>query len=164
FPAFSCTSITEERVARSFDLLVTTRLTPGEIILGKTLAAIIYGILFIIATVPLVAITFLYGGVSPSQILLTYAGFLIQATLLTVYAIYVSSVSTSTLKAVVFTYLGVILIGPLLLAPISYVHAIHVVGPLIKDQTLIRIRDSIRDLDAVNATLYWGGLVAFYGL
>lgn len=164
FPAFSCTSITEERVARSFDLLVTTRLTPGQIILGKMLAAFIYGLLFIIATVPLVAITFLYGGVSPSQILLTYAGFLVQATLLTVYAIYVSSVAGSTLKAVVFTYLGVFLLMPLLLAPISYVHSIHVTGPLLKEASLVRMRDAVRDLDGINATLYWGGLVAFYGL
>ena len=65
FPAFSCTSIIEERLGKSFDLLVTTRLEAGQIILGKLLASTIYGFTFIAASAPLVAIAFLYGGVTP---------------------------------------------------------------------------------------------------
>lgn len=164
FPAFSCTSITEERVTKSFDLLVTTRLTPWQIVLGKTLASFIYGLLFIIATAPLVAITFLYGGVTPEQIVLTYVVLCVSAAMLTAYSIYVSSVCSSTLKAVVSSYLGAFILGPILFGPIQHVTLVHVVGPLTKDITLIRTREWIRGLDGVNSFLYWGGLAAYHAL
>src|SRR5262249_17382608 len=145
--AFACTSITEERVTKSYDLLLTTRLTPFEIVLGKTAASFIYGLLLIVAASPLVAITFLYGGVTPEQIALTFVCLVVEAALITAYAIYISSVSASTLKSVISSYLGVCLLGPVLLAPIVFMAVVHVIGPLLKETKPIQTRDAIRAFD-----------------
>src|SRR5581483_914517 len=110
FPAFSCTAITDERTNKSLDLLLTTRLTPERIVLGKMLAAFVYGLLFIVATVPLVALTFLFGGVTPGQIALTYGVIATLALVVTLYALAVSSAVGSTLRSVLTTYVGLFFI------------------------------------------------------
>jgi len=185
FPAFACTAITDERTNKSIDLLLTTNLSPSRIVLGKTLAAFVYGLQFIVATLPLVALTFLYGGVTPGQIVLTYGVMVLIAALITIHALSVSSAATSTLRAVLSTYIGVLLIVlpltlPLLTtAPLSFIQqdgkwndasngslsgilAIHVFGPLQKDEGLLKIRDQLRDQDALMTLLYWGGHALFY--
>ncbi len=184
FPAFACTSITDERTNKSIDLLLTTNLSPSRIVLGKTLASFVYGLQFIIATLPLVALTFLYGGVTPGQIVLTYGVMVLLAALITIHALSVSSAAPSTLRAVLSTYIGLFLIVlplslPLLTtAPIALIQegkwsdssngvlsgilAVHVFGPLQKDEGLLKIRDAIRNLDPVMTFLYWGGHALFY--
>ncbi len=186
FPAFACTSITEERTNKSLDLLLTTNLSPSRIVLGKTLASFVYGLQFIIATLPLVALTFLYGGVTPGQIVLAYAVMIVIAGVITVHALSVSSAAPSTLRAVLSTYIGVALIVVPLAAPLittspvaavdtgkwgggeanngvlSGVLSVHVLGPLQKDASLLKVRDEVRNFDGTTSFLYWGGHLFFY--
>src|SRR5205814_588342 len=72
-PAFSCTSIVEERLNRSLDLLLVTRLRPWEVFAGKLFAAFVYCATFLAGTLPVVALSFLFGGVEPSAIVAVYA-------------------------------------------------------------------------------------------
>jgi ABC-type transport system involved in multi-copper enzyme maturation permease subunit len=181
FPAFACTSITEERTNKSLDLLLATDLSPSRIVIGKMLASFVYGLQFIVATLPVVALTFLYGGVTPGQIVITYAVMTLLAALVTIHALAVSSGAGSTLRAVLLTYVGLILIivplaAPLVVTPplglfssdgggngpLSGILAVHVYGPLMKDPALLKVRDEVRDYDAVAAILYWGGHALFY--
>ncbi|MEZ0227493.1 MAG: ABC transporter permease [Planctomycetota bacterium] len=186
FPAFACTSITDERTNKSLDLLLTTNLSPSRIVLGKTLASFVYGLQFIIATLPLVALTFLYGGVTPGQIVLAYAVMVVIAGVITVHALSVSSAAPSTLRAVLSTYMGVVLIVLPLVAPLittspvaaadtgkwgggeanngilSGILAVHVLGPLQKDASLLKLREEVRNFDLFTSVLYWGGHLFFY--
>jgi ABC-type transport system involved in multi-copper enzyme maturation permease subunit len=180
FPAFACTSITDERTNKSLDLLLTTNLSPSRIVLGKTLAAFVYGLQFIITTLPLVALTFLYGGVTPGQIVLAYGGMVVLAALITVHALSVSSAAPSTLRAVLSTYVGLVLIVipialPLVTTyPVSWamgtagngtlsgVLAVHVYGPLTKTAPLLEARDTVLAFDGFTTALYWAGHALFY--
>lgn len=186
FPAFACTSLTDERTNKSIDLLLTTNLSPSRIVLGKTLASFVYGLQFIVATLPLVALTFLYGGVTPWQIVLAYGVMVVIAALVTIHALSVSSAAPSTLRAVLSTYIGVVLIVLPLAAPLittsplsafetgkwgggeanngvlSGVLSVHVFGPLQKDAGLLKLRDEVRGFDVLTAILYWGGHLFFY--
>jgi len=73
FPACSSTAFTEERAGLTIDLLLTSTLRPSEIVWGKFLAATIYCLLYVIATIPLLSISFLFGGVEVSEVLIAYA-------------------------------------------------------------------------------------------
>lgn len=183
FPAFSCTAITDERVNKSLDLLLTTRLTPGRIVLGKMLAAFVYGLLFIVATLPLVALTFLFGGVTPGQIALTYGVLVTDAFVVTLFALAVSSSMGSTLRSVLVSYVGLVLVVIPALAPLidttylldvfsreswptrgnaSGILSVHVVGPLLHESKAVAIRDAIRLYDGLETALYWGTHAVFY--
>lgn len=73
FPACSSTAFTEERVGLTIDLLLTSTLRPSEIVWGKFLAATVYCLLYVIASIPLLSISFLFGGVELSEVLIAYA-------------------------------------------------------------------------------------------
>jgi hypothetical protein len=104
FPAFGCTAITEEKVNKSFDLLLTTNLRPFEIVFGKFLSAFVYSSVFIFATIPLVCVSFLFGGVEVGRIVNTYLILVLISFLITVFSIFVSSVAATSTKAVIATY------------------------------------------------------------
>lgn len=130
FPAVTCTSIIEERSRASFDLLVTTRLGAPHIVVGKLLAAVVYGSLLIISTAPLVTVTFLYGGVSPGQIALSFVVLLLAGAVFATYGLLVSSLSAGTARAVVRTFLGVPAVGSLVFFPLAWLVDAVVIGPL----------------------------------
>jgi ABC-type transport system involved in multi-copper enzyme maturation permease subunit len=82
-PAFSCTALASEREQKSFDLLVTTRLTPWQIVWGKFSAAMLYAVLFLLGSLPLVQIAFLFGGVSPLEVAVAFGALLALAVTVT---------------------------------------------------------------------------------
>ncbi len=107
FPAFSATSITEERIQKSIDLLLTTNLRPWEIIAGKFLGAFVYCATFLAATLPLVATAFLFGGVTPRSIVALYVLMTLDAAIVSMVGTFVSAASNTLLRSVVGTYLVV---------------------------------------------------------
>lgn len=130
FPAATCTSIIDEQASGTLDLLVTTRLRPGQVVLGKLLAGVVYGLLLVVSTLPLVAITFLYGGVAPWQIALSYAALVISGVVVASYGLLVSSLSQTTARAVVRTFLALPFVATLVLFPVAVVVGDLVVAPL----------------------------------
>jgi hypothetical protein len=114
FPAFSCIAVTEEKIGKSFDLLVTTALKPWEIVWGKFKAAFLYCFLFLAATLPLALICFLFGGIAPADIFGAYLAMLVVASVITVFGLFVSSASNSTARAIIATYLAILIVFPLL--------------------------------------------------
>ena len=77
-PSLSAGAFSREREQETFDLLLLTRLSNEEIIGGKWLAAFAITAFLSICMLPIVALSFLLGGVSPGQLL---AGWLIILTL-----------------------------------------------------------------------------------
>lgn len=132
FPAFSCVSIVEERSNNRFDLLITTRLRPQQIARGKLGAALIYGGTFLIGTLPLAALTFLYGGVSVGQIALSYVSLCLLALVVTSHGLAISGLTRSAPRAVAGAFLTLpvtlavtctpacyLWVGPFLYAPLA---------------------------------------------
>ncbi len=113
FPAFSCTSIVEEKVNRSLDLLLVTRLQPWEIFAGKLMGALIYCAMFLVGTLPVVALSFLLGGVEPGSILAAYAQAGLVALLICTLGTYASAASPTIVRAIIVSYVLTIVIGAL---------------------------------------------------
>ncbi len=105
-PAFSCTALASERERRTFELLETTRMTPGAIVWGKFSAAMLYAGLFLTAALPLVQIGFLFGGVSPKEVLGAYLGLAALAAAVTALALGISAPFKGTRWPALLSYLS----------------------------------------------------------
>ncbi len=111
FPAFSCGAIGGERDRNTYDLLLSTTLTPRRIVSGKLQASCSYLLLYLAATLPVAGITALYTGVRLSEILVGYLLLALFGILLNLIAIYFSATCTYTNRAIALTYLLVILLA-----------------------------------------------------
>ncbi len=100
--------IASERAQKTFDMLTMTRLKPWQIIWGKFLTAVVYLVMFLLATMPLACFSFLYGGVNPGDILLAYDGLFAFGALLAMIAISVSAAFRSVVWSVIVSYLTII--------------------------------------------------------
>ena len=103
-PALTAGSISTEREHRTLDLMLTTKLTPARIIMGKIEASISsIGVLFI-SSLPILALVFAYGGITVSSlvyILISFAGVIIFTASIGIYA---SSISRRTVAATAVAY------------------------------------------------------------
>jgi len=110
-PAFSCTSITSERERKTYDLLVTTTIEPWQIIWGKMLSAAVVIGLFLVATWPLVSVSFMFGGVSPGEIALAYVTAVVGTLVCTALSLAVSAVARDSRVAIVSAYVAVLILA-----------------------------------------------------
>ncbi len=106
-PAFSAGAISMEKERKTYDLLTSTCLKPGEIAAGKTLANLVFMGFFVTTTLPFVAIIFFLGGVSLDEMLIYYT-FLFLAALLEVSLALMNSSRFSTNRSIMATYLTVV--------------------------------------------------------
>lgn len=112
-PAFAATAISTERERETLDLMLATGLRARTIVIGKFLSAMgLTGLLFV-ALMPIVALCFLFGGVSVYQILANYALLALLAALLIIVALAISAASPGTARAVITTYVAAMVLGSL---------------------------------------------------
>ncbi len=68
-PPLTAGAIAGERQNKTFDMLMATPLTPLQVLRGKLFASMNYLFLLIFAALPINAIVFLFGGISPTALL-----------------------------------------------------------------------------------------------
>ena len=66
-PAMTAGSISGERERQTLDLMLTTCMTPADIVLGKLEAALGTMFLMVVSSLPILAMVFVYGGVTASE-------------------------------------------------------------------------------------------------
>jgi ABC-type transport system involved in multi-copper enzyme maturation permease subunit len=103
-PAFTANAISGERERRTYELLRTTLLSSRALVVGKMTSALSYIVLLLFATVPLQAIAFLFGGVTPEELGIAMVLLLVTALHFGSVGMYCSSVMQRTLPASVMTY------------------------------------------------------------
>jgi hypothetical protein len=109
-PSLTTSSVSGERERNSFDMLLTTHLSPPELIFGKFGFAASFIFLALCSTVPLESVVFFLGGVSLksfffSKLILASFGFLCA-----LYGLMMSARETRSAYATGQTYLGLIFI------------------------------------------------------
>ncbi|MEW9108556.1 ABC transporter permease [Cytobacillus gottheilii] len=72
-PGLTAGVISSERERQTLNMMLTTTQSSTSIILSKLVSAISYLLLLIVASLPLYSFVFLYGGISPAQMLTTIA-------------------------------------------------------------------------------------------
>jgi ABC-2 type transport system permease protein len=103
-PAFTAGAISLEREKQTLDLLVTTPLRPGAIVVGKLLSALAYVGLMILAAIPLSALVLMYGGASVDDIVRQQVVLLVTAVGFGSIGLFFSTLIRRTQAATVLTY------------------------------------------------------------
>lgn len=107
-PAFTAGAISLEREKQTLDLLVTTPMRPGGIVVGKLLAALAFVGLMILAALPISALVLMYGGVSVDDLVRQQVVLLVTALGLGATGLFWSALVKRTQAATVLTYASVL--------------------------------------------------------
>jgi ABC-2 type transport system permease protein len=110
-PAFTSGQISMEREKQTLDLLISTPLRPGAIVVGKLLAALAFVGLMIVAAVPISAIVLMYGGASIDDIVRQQVVLLATALGFGAVGLFFSALLKRTQAATVLTYCTVLALG-----------------------------------------------------
>ena len=101
-------AISLEREKQTLELLVATPISSLAIVIGKLLSALVYLFLLIAASVPLMAVVFVYGGVAPEDVLRGYVVLIVTAIGLGSFGLLCSSLVKRTTAATAITIFGVL--------------------------------------------------------
>jgi ABC-2 type transport system permease protein len=114
-PAVTAGAISGEREKLTYEMLLATPLRPASILWGKLVSGLSYVFLLIFAAIPMASLVFIFGGVTPRDMVKTLAILLAVAVTFGVVGIFMSTWLGRTARATVLSYLVVLalLIGPL---------------------------------------------------
>jgi ABC-type transport system involved in multi-copper enzyme maturation permease subunit len=110
-PAFTSGAISLEREKQTLDMLVATPISSLAIVVGKLFSALAYVFLLIAASIPLTAMVFVFGGVSPDDVLHAYAVLIVTAIGLGSLGLFISAVMQRTQGATVVTFFTVLFLA-----------------------------------------------------
>lgn len=71
-PIFTAGAITQEKDSQTYDILLSTPLTNGQIVLGSLLSRLFFVIALLISGIPIFSITQIFGGVAINDIVLSF--------------------------------------------------------------------------------------------
>lgn len=98
-PTITAGMTTGEKERQTFDFLRVTTITPWMYISGCFLSTVFYVGLALICAMPLLGLTFLYGGVGPSDLLKSLGTLFTASLILSAFGLYISSVRDRTRTA-----------------------------------------------------------------
>src|SRR5213078_3254044 len=71
-PVFTAGAITQEKDSQTYDILLATPLTNGQIVLGSLLSRLFFVVALLVSGIPIFAITQIFGGVAISSITMSF--------------------------------------------------------------------------------------------
>lgn len=104
-PALATGALSQERERRTLEPLLLTPLTPLQIVWGKGVSVLAFAALLLLSTVPLTALCFLLGGVSPGDVIGVYCCLLGLAACVTALGLGCSAKWENTTQATLMCYL-----------------------------------------------------------
>lgn len=106
-PAYSSSSVTDERTKGTFPLLALTVLSSRTIVLQKLAAAVGEVVVLMFTSVPVLGIVFMLGGVAPMEVLGVYLVLLVTAVLLACVGMICSCAFANSRSSTFVSYLAV---------------------------------------------------------
>lgn len=104
-PATTAGSISGERERSTLELLICTRMTSMSIILGKLFSSLAEVIILLVASIPVMSTFFIFGGVSPGNIILIFGFYFVTAILFGSIGIFMSTFFKKTSTSTVASYM-----------------------------------------------------------
>ncbi|MDO8630290.1 MAG: ABC transporter permease subunit, partial [Phycisphaerales bacterium] len=108
-PVFTASAITQERDAQTYNILLSTPLTSGQIVLGSLMSRLYFVIMLLLAGLPIFFMTMVYGGVTSRQIFESTALAAATAILTGALAIFIAMVGVGTRRTIFSFYLMIAL-------------------------------------------------------
>lgn len=109
-PALTAGSISGERERRTLELMLTTQLTPAQIVRGKLMSSCSTMALLIISSFPVLAMVFIYGGVTVGDMALLLLCYMISVLFVGSLGICCSAIFKRSTLSTVAAYLATALI------------------------------------------------------
>lgn len=106
-PVFTASAITQERDAQTFNILLSTPLSSAQIVFGSLMSRLYFVLVLLIAGLPIFFMTMVYGGVTASQIVESFALSGSTAILTGALAIFVAMTAVGT-RGTIFSFYLVI--------------------------------------------------------
>ncbi len=114
-PILTASSIAGERERQTLDVMLTAPISSFSIVLGKVFTAMIQVLMFVISSIPIMSVAFIFGGMKWTHLfgfilLVIYASFFVGA-----IGVYSSAKTKKTVRAVInsFVWIAVFMIGTL---------------------------------------------------
>lgn len=148
FPFLSGSSITSERVEKTWPLLKCTELSPFEIIRGKFFALISLSVYIMMLSAPLLMLTTLIGGVSLFSVVFEYSIHIAYAALICAAGLFSSAMSSNATRSNL--QIVAVFSMPVLFASVFAINA-YVSGELLSTE----LGPSSNYLSSTEVLIYW---------
>ena len=122
-PSFTAGSIAGEREKQTLDILLTTTLTPGEIIMGKLMSSISMVFLLVVSSLPIISIVFTIGGIGMEDM------FMLEILIISFFigsmGMLASTMLKKTVQATVCSFAQIVLVcgGTVVVVIVAYIAA-----------------------------------------
>ena len=103
-PIITASSISGEKERQTFDIMLTTCMSPFSIVLGKVVSAVIRILFFVAAGMPVMALSFVVGGLAWSSLFYFVLTIILLSVLSGSIGIFCSSFCRKSISAVVLTF------------------------------------------------------------
>ncbi|HWK21608.1 MAG TPA: ABC transporter permease subunit [Ureibacillus sp.] len=103
-PGLTAGAISTEREKQTLNILLTTTQSSTQIIVGKLLSSVAFLVLMLVAGLPLYSLVFLFGGVSPSQLITIFLFYLVTLVAIGSIGIMFSTITKRTIVSMIATY------------------------------------------------------------
>lgn len=104
-PVRTASSISGEKERQTFDIMMTTSMTPFSIVMGKVMTAIVQSMFYVVASMPIMALSFIIGGVSWGYLFWFLGVALLVSFFTASIGILCSSLCRKSISAVILSYL-----------------------------------------------------------
>ncbi|HWI47969.1 MAG TPA: ABC transporter permease [Rummeliibacillus sp.] len=180
-PGLTAGAISTEREKQTLNILLTSSQSSFQIIFGKMSSSIVFLLLLLIAGLPLYSLVFLFGGISPGQLLIIFAFLIVTMLAIASIGVMFSTLIRKTIISMITTYGAMLFLtgitafffligistmgnspGPMSSpAPISHFWA--TINPVALMLTLItpEMSDSLFELTKIHFPV-WAGYLIFY--
>ena len=120
-PGICAPAISSERERQTLDLMLCTRMRASTIVIGKLLASLLFMLVLIVATVPILSMVFLLGGVDASSVLILLVIALATALVGGSIGLLCSALLRRSAAATLASYLvmGLLVSGPVVLTVVG---------------------------------------------
>lgn len=123
-PIFTAGAITQEKDNQTYDILLATPLTNGQIVLGSLVSRVFFVIALLVSGVPIFSITQVFGGVAIRSIVLSFLIAAATAMVTGALAMAIAVFKVGTRRTIFSFYLFIVLylVGIYLLDQLDYFH------------------------------------------
>jgi ABC-type transport system involved in multi-copper enzyme maturation permease subunit len=123
-PVFTAGAITQERDSQTYDILLATPLTNGQIVLGSLLSRVFFVVALLVSGIPIFSITQIFGGVAIKSILYSFLIAASTALVTGAMAMAIATLKVGTRRTIFSFYLFIVLylVGLYLLDKVDFFH------------------------------------------
>ena len=122
-PVMTGASISGEKERQTFDIMLTTAMKPFSIVWGKLSSVDIRVLMFVIASLPLVAVSFVSGSISWSMLFMFIGMMVVYSFFVASIGIYASAICRKSMTAIIlsFTIMFFMALGTILIAAVEII-------------------------------------------